>query len=319
MLKRTERQILCFDFILKTQSSLAIIPAMDKVIREITQHFSNQTLSSYSCNNQRTVYKIGDIQCDNTTDVVMILIRKCDLDASDAVYSNIKTNSARIITKTKDEGSDLACHLVISLKPKQNTPNTYLCHMENIRGISRVCITRLFNSILKTINFEYSDPSGARLGNGEFKQKTFHLSVEMMAHKSKILEQDIINGSLTGITLVSDSDLNLPLGGDKYLKQKKHKLAISVESDIPKTGILARLMGCVKSKSKDFQTAVIKFKDSNNIPQKVEFDTDTGSIISDQYIDNYFVNKIKPPMNNSCEKIIPFLVGEMQKELKKRR
>jgi hypothetical protein len=153
------------------------------------------------CSHERekgsVIYRIGDIAIDDDAKVVRILLRRCDTNAANAVYSHRRTAVPRVVERDADEGGDRAAHLVVSLIHEANQPAGYLCHLEGVPGLSHRLVQATLNAVLKQAirtqraTFRYPDPSGARLRTGEPKTTEFTPIVELLGHPSPALIGDM--------------------------------------------------------------------------------------------------------------------------------
>lgn len=273
------------------------------------------------CSHERekgsVIYRIGDIAIDNVAQVARILLRRCDTNAANAVYSHRVTGVPRVAERAADEGGDRAAHLVISLTHEVNKPSSYLCHLEGVSGLSHRLVQATLNAVLKQAvkteraTFTYPDPGGARHRNGELKTTPFMPTIELLGHPSLALTQDIENGQLHDITLIDQRPQN-QLGGNQYLIENEHRMKVQVSRDLPRQNRVASIIAAIQSRRANYQKAKVRFTDPDGISRTIDYDIATGTPEQQSYVQSYMVTGINPPMDESSVSLVPFLGDAMQ-------
>jgi len=133
MLKRSERQVFAYDITVGARAQNAPPPPLQEIINA-WQAMYNVGDCSHEREKGAVIYRIGDIDIDQQGQIARILIRRCDTNAANAVYSHRHTGVPRIAAKQADEGGDRAAHLVLSLAEQSGQPNHYLCTLKVFQG-----------------------------------------------------------------------------------------------------------------------------------------------------------------------------------------
>ena len=316
MLRRTERQIFSYDFMIVARAQHAVPPPLAAIVSAWKAMFDLG-----ECSHERekgsVIYRIGDVAVDNVAQVARILLRRCDTNAANAVYSHRLTGVPRVVEQEVDEGGDRAAHLVVSLRHQAGKPSSYLCHLEGIAGLSHRLVQATLNAVLKqaiTTNrtsFSYPDPSGARLRTGEPKTTNFIPSIEMVGHPSPALIRDIEQGHLHDITLVDQRSQN-QLGGNQYLVESERRIKVKAAANIPSQGRVRSLIAAMQTKQADYQKAKVRFTDPDGMSRTIDYDIATGTPEQQNYVQSYRVTGINPPMDESSVALVAFLADAMQ-------
>lgn len=124
-MKNTERTIYIYDIKVDKRAAHAYFPPLAEMAAVWLAAFNAGT-ASHLREKGAVVYRIGDIAIDDQQGLVKLLLRRGDKSTPDAVYSHMATGEMRIAGKEEQEGGDTAAHIVMSLRPEQNAPNTYL-------------------------------------------------------------------------------------------------------------------------------------------------------------------------------------------------
>jgi hypothetical protein len=315
MLKRTERQIFCYDLIIAARAQHATPPSLQALYDAWKDMFDAGT-----CSHEReegaVIYRIGDMDIDVGNGVARILLRRCDTNAANAVYSHRHTGTPRIVPQQPEEGGDRAAHLVISLRNEANKPSSYLCHLEGVPGLSHRLVQATLNAVLKKAIqaqkdlFVYPDPGGARLRNGNPKTTPFTPTLELIGHPSASLIQHLEDGRLHDVRLI-DQRPHSRLGGNQFLVESEKQIKIKVDPNIPSQNRVQNIISAIQSKQADYQKAKIRFTDPNGISRTIDYDIATGTPEQQIYIQSYRVTGINPPMDESSERIVPALGNNM--------
>lgn len=316
MINRTERTIFCYDLIVSARAQHATAPSMDSIVSALSHAFSSGTFS-HPRERGSVIFRIGDIRIDQGNSLCSMLLRRCDTNSANAVYSNRNTGTTRILRQMPDEGGDKAAHIVISTQADSSRPDCYLCHLEGVPGLSHRLVQSTLNAAIKAAIagdanlFVYPDPAGARRRDGSPKVTPFIPTLELVGHPADHLLQDIENGHIHDITLV-DQRVRGNLGGNRYLSEIEGRVRVKVDRNMPGAGRLSRIVAAAQSRVSDFQIARIRFRSPSGIDRTVECEISTGAIEQQSYIQSYRVSGISPPMDESSERLTLFLTEEMQ-------
>jgi hypothetical protein len=306
-MKQNERVVYFYDLLVKAKAVHAQIPSLNEIYNMWNSEYVNG-----GCILERekgtVTYRIGEMKLE-ANDTLVLLIRKCDQNAPDAAYSDVKTGGFRIAEKTPSEGGDTALHLIISLKVQSKRPDTYLCLMEGMNGISHRHIQPLLNNIVRKVckddkaTFQYDDPAGVKDKEGKIRRTSFVPTVELKGHMSESFAKDLESGSVNGIELVK-SLKKISVGGNAYLQEAENSLRIAVDKKIPSQGRLQSILDAITQKNKSYSTGRIRFTDKDGQGHTVNIDLDTGAVEQQLYIKSYREENIRPVMAYSSETIV---------------
>lgn len=316
LLRRTERQIFSYDLMILARARHAMPPPLSDIVAAWQTMF-NLGECSHVREKGSVIYRIGDLSVDNAAQVASILLRRCDTNAANAVYSHKVTGVPRIVEQEDDEGGDRAAHLVVSLRNERGKPASYLCHLEGVPGLSHRLVQATLNAVLKqSISnaravFSYPDPGGARDRDGNPKTTNFIPSIEMVGHPSPALVNDIELGQLHDITLVDQRPQN-QLGGNQYLVENERRLKVKAAPNMPSHGRVQSLIAAFQTRRADFQRAKVRFTDPDGINRTIDYDIATGTPEQQNYVRSYKVTGINPPMDESSVSLAPFLGAAMR-------
>lgn len=316
LLRRTERQIFSYDLMVQARARHATPPPLADIVTAWQTMF-NLGECSHAREKGSVIYRIGDMSVDNAGQVASILLRRCDTNAANAVYSHKVTGVPRIVEQEDDEGGDRAAHLVVSLQHERGKPASYLCHLEGVPGLSHRLVQATLNAVLKQsisterASFVYPDPGGARDRDGNPKTNRFIPSIEMVGHPSPALVNDIERGQLHDIILVDQRPQN-QLGGNQYLVENERRLKVKAAPNIPSNGRVQSLIAAFQTRRADFQKAKVRFTDPDGISRTIDYDIATGTPEQQNYVRSYKVTGINPPMDESSVSLAPFLGAAMK-------
>lgn len=323
MLKRTERRIYCYDLRVTTRAAHATPPPLADIVAAWETMYRNGDCA-HERDKGRVVYRIGDIAVDSSSQIVSVLLRRGDPEASNAVYSHRHTGSVRVAARQPDENGDRAAHIVISLKQESKRPGSYLMHLEGISGISHQIVQSVLNAVLKkaiksnSATFEYDDAAGARNKTGAVRRHTFTPTIELLGHPCKDLEGDIANGRVSEIVLV-DQRPKAQLGGNKYLYEVEKSVKVKADPNLPRLDRVKEIIRAAKAKSSDYQQVRVRFKDTSGVSRMAEYDIATGNPDQQRYVRSYIIDGINPPMDESSPCLVQFLSGKMVEKVEKER
>lgn len=306
-MKRNERVVYFYDLHVKSQAKHAKVPSLNELYDVWDDVQSN---GGFVLQREKgtVTYRIGDMKIENN-DMLVMLVRKCDQNAPDATYSNVNTGSFRTAPKKPDEGGDTAAHLCISLKVQTGEPDTYLCLMEGVTGLSHRHVQPLLNNIIRKVckddpaTFKYAHPSGAKDADGNPVTTSFVPLVELKGHMAENFARDIELGKVTGVELVKQAQ-QTAVGGSAYLKEKESALRIEVDKKIPPKDRLENIVDAIRQKKNTYDTGRIRFTDRDGKGHTVDIDLNSGSVDQELYIKSYKEENINPALAYSSEDIV---------------
>ena len=226
----------------------------------------------------------------------------------------------RIIHKEPGEEGEYGCHVILSLQEQADRPNHYLALVERVTSISTSFIDRLLNGIIRNEYhenkeaFTCEDQSGVRDKHGNPKIIGFRPKLEFVGHPSDYFIQEIEQGELTGITLV-ESLKQTQIGGRPYLKQKEKQLVISIDKNNLVKNLWNDLVGAMKSQSKDWKTARIRYKKPSGNITNITMETTTGNVLEDKFVRSIRITDIDPVLDNSAQNIVRHLADSILEQL----
>lgn len=318
-MRRNQRNLFFYDLtILRGKSVHARVPSLAE-IEKVLVDAKNAGTAQISRDNGTLFYSIGDISKDRRNSILKVLVHRSDLMAADAAYRNVKTGVRKVHAKGNDEGGETAAHLAISLTEETGRPGVYSCVLEGVQGISHRFVQQLVNGVLAQAcranksTFTYSAPFKRDKAGNPLKVG-FLPKVVFKGRPSDDFLQDLEEGTLTNIELVADRG-KAQFGGSPFLAEARASLKVSVEGDFPaenrwetiKTAVNTFMRG-----RRDYSAAKISFKDPRGKTHTVNFGIDLGAHEQEEYIKCVFLNRITPPLSNSCpESIVPHFMNTM--------
>lgn len=318
MLRRTERKVHCYELKITATNVHARPPKLEKLAELWFEAITTYKSFYYPREKQTVAYRIGDAEIDTTNQILTLLVRKCDMNTANAVYSSLPTGQLRVAERFDDEGSDRAAHVVVSLKSKSDYEHAYVCHIEDVPGVGHASIVATLNAYIKNAlrfdkeRFTFQDPSGARNKKGELLEKPFEPKILLVGELSNSFRSDIENGKIKKITLLTGK-LRNPLGGSPYLTEVTRTIEIKVDPKIPKKNRLTEIIEILSGEKKGYEHVKISFDDPNGFPHTVDIDLGVGE--EKLYLKSYLVEKISPPMNESSSNIVTYLSNEMKQKI----
>lgn len=322
-MQRNERQVFNYDLLVTRRTELAPYPSLEDIAVAWEQMFI-ASRASHARERGTILYRIGDLLLDHDRGLLKILIRRGDINAPNPFFSHRQTGVTRAITRDAQEDAERAAHLIISTLPQTNAPNSYLCHLEGVPGISHRQVQAMLNSILKaairagTATFDFPDPAGARRRDGIPKTTTFIPTIELLGHPSAAAVNDLEQGQIQSITLIDRRPHN-QLGGNRYLTEKESYLVVAADPNMPRNGRLNSIIAAARVRRADFQSARIRFKDPSGVPHSVDYDIAQGTPEQQIYIASYTITNIDPPMDDSSLQLVPFITEVMSDRIENER
>jgi hypothetical protein len=314
-MRRTERRVYSYELKVEKRAKLAPYARLEDIVGAWTSlHGASDTV--YERERGDVAYRIGDISIDAAARVVKLLIRRGDIHASNPFFHDRATGNTRAVVRSSTEDGERAAHLVISLDAETDLPNTYLCHLEGVSGISHRHVQAMLNALISRAkhadlaNFDYPDPSGARHRDGRPRMLSSMPRVSLEGVPSATILNDLENGVLQGMTLVDRRPRNL-VGGNQYLVEKEKYLVVTAAPNMPSSGRFQAVLAAARSQRANFQSMRLRFVDPAGQPRTVGYDIASGTPEQQLYVQSYLVANINPPMDDSSLSLVPFLTHEM--------
>jgi hypothetical protein len=269
--------------------------------------------------NGAMTYILKEVDKDLSDNTVTILLECSDKNAPDTRYVNHSKKTKRDFNKREDEGGGHSAHIVISLTPEKAGDNVYLAIIEKVPNFPEHRIRSVLNTAIRILcqdddHFTYKSPGGSK------KNISFVPHLEFNGHASNALKSDLENGQINGITLI-EPDAAKPLGQGKYFAGVEKYMKVKMLKKPGQGQILSMIRAAGKSESKDYSQIRISFKpEGGGQSTHVDLDTDTGKLISANYIKTRHFGGISPPITTSAvDNIVPHLASRMKHELVKER
>ncbi|WP_087869981.1 hypothetical protein, partial [Bathymodiolus platifrons methanotrophic gill symbiont] len=250
--------------------------------------------------------------CDD--DFVSILINKSDKEISDPVFTTPENNKRRTAKKEENEGQDFSVHMVIKL-PNEDI-DTALVLIEYCQGLTISMIKEVLKKILsdaKEISPEYFKqlhPDGSRDDDGNQKKYNVTFTCDFSGHPSNEFIDDLNNGKVQFIELITEEDRCTPFDEEAYF-QKKHKTVVLTTKDKKIPNIYSKIKNLI-SKKTDYQKAKVKFMTKDNMNKTLEIFTDEGTMA---YLKKVKLDDFGIDLKSSYEKINKPILGKMKELL----
>jgi hypothetical protein len=209
--------------------------------------------------------------------------------------------SGRHIAKEEPEGNGHAAHVVVSLKEEAGQPNSYLTIIEQMPTVSVARIQSTLNSAIRDLckeagkdgRFRYTKPGGGK------KEAPYVPHIILGGHPSEQFQADVEEGRINGLQLMKPVE-KTPLGQSNYLHIEQYSARISVSKDIPKGARWKTLLGGAQMKKDEFPQARLYIQPERDGPSfHVDFETDTGTVISEAYVKSRRVGGFEQLLENS--------------------
>ena len=292
------RNVNFYDLVIKARAKLAPPPTLKDVYERCWRVAIDRNMH-HEQEHKTVQYRLAAANIDNQHLILEMLIRRSDKNAPNAAYSSFQNGELRVIRKEKNEGGDIAAHLLISMQSHE--PNTYLCILEQTYGLSHSRVQRLLsntvNQLCKHKNSTDVDDEGALFdylhpsGNG--KLTSFIPNIELRGYISEDLQRDLDEGTLSRVTLVQPIT-NSPIAATAYIIEKEKQLIIKPSKNFPAKGKIATLLSSFSGKRDDYKSMRVGFKDTNEKHRNIEIDLDNGQPVQQMYVKSAKVGPFSP-------------------------
>lgn len=222
-----ERWVFVYDFIISPKHENAPAITMKEALDRLQLVFMAQKGVKMYLNESRAM-RLSALEINNRSNKATLLIQMCDKNVTDPVFSELKSGTLRIEPKLAGEGIAVSAHVVISLKPNDNSTNSYLTLVEDVPGIGRTALKAFLQSLFKDA-FESVD-----FINPNTKRRCEHRPMlEITSHQSRTLADSLKGGRLLTVTLTSSKKIN-EFDKNPYTSQVDHVVKLKVVKQ-PKT------------------------------------------------------------------------------------
>lgn len=313
-MRKTERTVYFFDMATTSKSKKygdEYPISVDNAIRIIEAIPSRERIKPIS--KGREILYIPDIQRNGN--FISILVNKSDKRIADPVFSDTKNHSRRVIEKEKDEGQDYSSHIL--LITNQYDPSQSIALVEHCQGLGISTINIAFDSIIKLAQkqhpqeFTRPDPNGALDNEGNpVTHKVTH-TFEFKGHPSKDLQEDIDNGTIRSIELISERNRKDNFDTNSFFEEKYRTISIA---PIDKSNLRKRvhnaIVGLLRSNKENYDKARIKFKTPQGLERSVVMDA--INISAQQYTKKEKIGNFNAELKGSYEKIHQPIIEKMK-------
>lgn len=319
MSRSDERVILFVDLTISSQSrkisGITPISATD-LATHLEKIFKNGLAIRKSSNAEQSTY-ISNVSIDKARKVAKILVNKCDKRTADPTFTDPEKQTRRQVNKKPGEGDDRSAHIIIHLKPQDGLPNTYLMLLELATGLSVSALSPFINQILREHAarnkhlFQVDHPDGAVDNAGNRIKVNYTPKIQLAGHLSEDLINEINNGKLKDIEMITDSKVRTPWDSSGKLVETRQSIYIGVNkhSNSP-LGWLTVKQVLKTGKSKLCDQARIHYKNEHdtNRTALIELQSDANDI---KLIRKEVLSNFKDPLQSSYEDFHRPLINKM--------
>ncbi len=218
----------------------------------------------------------------------VVLFRIMDSKSSRQTFRNVITQRTRIAERYENEAVEYNMHLAISLKGNPNMPNFYSCVAEECPVLPVAFIVRTLNKFLKDSAFIFETafkvphPDGQVIRNEPEMMKTFN-RVDLYGHPSQNLEDELRDGTLTGIVAITKFDIDGSIDSSGTVTPIAKEVKFSVSKNVIGKDNYSYLQR-VRSYSfaEDYSILKVQFRDKNNSPYTLDLNSSTGALVDEK-------------------------------------
>jgi hypothetical protein len=254
-------------------------------------------------------------------DKIIFLINRSDPSAPDAVSTDPDAKSRVVHAKPPGHGGDYSAHVVITIDPVIGDDH-YLCVIETVYGsglhASSVSdyIKYLVRACKKQFPSKYMIPNinGAKTSKGKPLMVNLVHSIEFQGHPSEEFEQDLKNGTLSSIQLLSFSNEGAVWDDKGDIKERVRTIELRPEKGLAKSlaSTVRQVRNQVIRNKKEYQHVRLRFKNEDGEPKDATISADNGKLIdSHRYVKRHVIQA--PLVNtNSFDAINTFILKLME-------
>jgi hypothetical protein len=315
---KKHRYIYFFDTKLLTETSARKIKTVKQAtVAEALSHITNSDPIGrhYSFQKDSLHFYIADWHFDPEKEQYHILINKSDRNSANPIFSNPLKRSEnnrihrREVHKDFDEGLDHSSHIIIQLNHSDPRKCLLLLERGAIAGAHHIKV--LFHRLLrdcKTIAPEFfiqNHPNGI-IKNGKPETINIYYSIEIDGYISDEFQEDLQRGVFKEVVLISEEPAVQAVDSAFMTTEKTETVKLGTS----KTINFSNLKALVKSKSKDFSKARVRFKHPNGTDRDIEVDTEDFN--PTHYVKRAKIESIED-LKSSYIKLDSNLIGLMRK------
>lgn len=302
-LRSTERSVLSFEVQVSASKAAASPPRMAEIVDVLIGQYEDGR-AVMSLNRETATIEILDVLRDEENELVTFLFKYIDQLGSDVSFTNVETKVNRQAAKQEGEGRDFGAHMCLSLTESTNRPNLYPALIERVPGVSSTFISRLLNSIIRTLykaqrdSFTCDDITGVRHRDGQPKQISFRPLLSFQGLPSDQLVSDLEEGSIQEIQLIKQQERE-QFGAQPWLVESQRVVKLEVTNARPGAGALwGDLLGVFRSAADDdgVAQARIRFRRADGQADTIDIDAETGTLLDQRYVKSTIVADIDPPL-----------------------
>lgn len=299
-IQKHARNLLFYDVVVSRRAKQAPYPPLAELV-ELWIEASDASFPAKTFEKGMVTSIIKKVQVDADTESVTLLLEVSDKNASNVTYLDHSVRSSRHIPKEEPEGNGHGAHVVISLRQETGKPNVYLAIIEQMPTIGAHRIQSTLNSAISELckaagkdgRFTYVKPGGGA------KAEPYVPHIVLGGHPSDQFIQDVETGRINGLQLFKPVE-KVQLGENPYLHIEQISAKISVSKDIPEGQRWTTLIAGAKMKKDEFPQARIYVTPEADGPSfHIDFDSDTGTVMSEGYIKSRRIGGFDPLLETS--------------------
>ena len=318
-MKKTERQVLWYDIRIKATSKTIEAPKPIEIKKafKIIEKLENRERYVDSSDKQEHYY-ISDWKSKNET-ALIILINKSDKSVADPIFFDVSSRERREVTKTLTEGQDYSSHILIKFDDKNKFEATMLLeYCPGFGGATMIKYT--LNQLMKKAKshspseFTKNHPDGSLEENGEIRKYSVNYSFILDGHPSDSFIQDLEEGELKGLDLITKENISPGFDEDSYLQEDRVTLLVKPKKDASRKKKLYDIIKDYLRKRQDkYEYAKIRFTGPDGIHRTVNLqrEDDKSSI----YIKKSIIDEFSEDLKSSYEKVQQEIADKMEKLL----
>jgi len=194
-----------------------------------------QLIGTELVNRPTLTVDVADASFDSQTGILCLLINRADGDRSDVTFKDFGSKGRRKGNKTKFEGVESSCHVVI--KPTSDDRSA-LVLMTMGSGVSSAAIEKVLSIALATIKddagaqaiFRFEHPSGEQVAGKPVTYKVRY-SFDCLGFKGTVLDEALSKGTFESMQLVAHKFDKFDSGGNLQIEE----YSVGVRALVPET------------------------------------------------------------------------------------
>lgn len=313
-MKKTERLVFFYDLSIDAESRTFEAPkpiSVREAFKLIERVPVEERIKSIS-NGHEQLY-ISDLELAD--DTISILINKSDKRIPPPIFSDPTRNTRRIVEVQEHEGQDFSAHVIIRLPQDDLYPAIAL--LEHCIGLGTPIVIKLLNEVLKKAkshspqSFEQIHPDGSIDNTGRPKMYSTNFKFKLEGHISDELKNDLNNGKIQSIELITEKNKHQCFDEDSYLEEKCKSITLTLKSEsnpiADKFSLIANALG---RKKDEYNLARIKFKTPTGIDRAVKFEI--NHIFDQHYVKKEKLDNFESELKSSYDKFCDAILEKMK-------